>query len=99
MSDEPGFVDGLIIKEPHERAPDFVKAKGSIKIPELIEYLQKLPSSQEWLNFDVKVSRGGNWYCAVDTWKPDAQKQEYNKGAAQAKAAMAPEIAEDDIPF
>ena len=30
------FIDGLIVKEPHERAPDFVKAKLSIKRAELI---------------------------------------------------------------
>ena len=31
MSDTPEFVDGLIVKAPHERAPDFVKCQISIK--------------------------------------------------------------------
>ena len=30
----------------------------------------------EWVNFDVKVSQGGKWYCEIDTWKPaDGQMQ------------------------
>ena len=35
------FIDGLIIKAPNDRAPDYVKAKLSIKRLELIEWLKK----------------------------------------------------------
>ena len=27
------------------------------------------------INADVKVSQGGKWYCAVDTWSPESRKK------------------------
>ena len=32
MSEEKDFVDGMIVKRPHENAPDFIKANISIKL-------------------------------------------------------------------
>ena len=32
MAEEIAFVNGLIVKAPHENAPDFVKAAISIKV-------------------------------------------------------------------
>ena len=88
------FINGLMFKNPRERSPsvpDFVKAKGSIKRTELIATLEGMEG--EWVNFDVKESKAGKWYAAVDTWEPDKQKEEYNKGADQARAAMAGDAA------
>lgn len=93
MSEENIFIDGLIVKEPHERAPDFVKAKISIKREELIAWLQN--QSGDWINADVKVSRGGKWYAAVDTWKPDNQRQQEEKPESNSPT----EDFDDDIPF
>lgn len=70
MSDEIQFVKGLLVKAPHERAPDFVKASISIKVAELEEWLST--QSGEWVNIDVKESRGGKWFAAVNTYKPKA---------------------------
>ena len=105
MSDDIVFIDGMMFKPPVKKdgspLPDFIKAKGSIKRVELIAWLES--HNTEWLNFDVKESRAGKWYAALDTWEPDSQKQEYDKGAAQAKAAMSPEVPDfdetDSIPF
>jgi hypothetical protein len=54
----------------------------------------------EWVNFEVKLSKAGKWYAAVDSWEP-TKDQQYAEGVAQAKAAVAPEtdFADDDIPF
>ncbi len=85
------FVDGLIIKAPNESAPDFVKAKISIKRKELGNWLRG--KSEDWININVKVSRSGKWYCEVDTWKPNVQQD-----AAQAYlGASEPEL-NDQIP-
>ena len=46
------FIDGLFAKAPHPNAPDFVKAKISIKREELINWLNN--RSDEWVNIDVK---------------------------------------------
>lgn len=67
------FVDGLIVKAPHENAPDFVKCKISIKRKDLGNWLHQ--RNEEWINLDVKVSKEGKWYAAIDDWKPDQKKQ------------------------
>jgi len=83
------FVNGLIIKAPSEKAPDFVKANISIKVEELGMWLrEKHKAGEEWVNIDVKESKGGKWYAAVSTFKPKAQEQD------RKVADM-----EDDVPF
>lgn len=69
MSNETEFVNGLIVKAPNDNAPDYVKAKISIRREEMIAWLQT--KSDDWINADVKVSQGGKWYAAVDNWKPN----------------------------
>ena len=86
MADEIEFVNGLIVKEPHQNAPDFVKCAISIKVADLSAWLAG--KTDEWVNIDVKKSKGGKWYAAVSTFKP--------------KQAVAPAPAVDfdeDIPF
>ena len=70
MSD-PEFVPGLFVKPPHPRAPEFVRASVSIKREELAAWLSA--RSDEWINIDVKESRGGKWFATVNTWKPEAK--------------------------
>jgi len=66
---QPKFIDGLIIKKPHPNAPEFIKAKISIKRAELIAYLQGQTS--EWINADLKESKEGKLYAQIDDWKPN----------------------------
>ena len=91
MSNDNKFINGLIVKAPNENAPEYVKAKLSIKREELIGWLQS--ESGEWINADIKVSQGGKWYVAVDTWKPKEGSQP-RQAAPQAEAFDA-----DSIPF
>lgn len=105
MSNETEFVNGLIVKAPNENAPEYVKAKLSIKREELIAWLQS--KDGEWINADVKVSQGGKWYCAVDDWKPNqgGGGSGSRGGAPQrerpAKATESPadDFEDMDIPF
>jgi hypothetical protein len=97
------YINGLIVKAPNERAPEYVKAKLSIKRAELIEWLQG--QSGDWINADVKVSQGGKWYCAVDTWKPNsgqsdrpAQRQESKREPSYGDRATGG-FEDDAIPF
>ena len=87
------FIDGLIIKPPHAKAPEFVKCAISIKREELIAWLQQ--QEGEWINADVKVSQGGKWYAAVNEWKPDRQREE----SPPPPARPADPLPDDDIPF
>ena len=71
MADEIEFVNGLIVKAPHQNAPDFVKCAISIKVSDLSEWLAG--REEDWVNIDVKESKGGKWYAAVSTFKPKAR--------------------------
>jgi hypothetical protein len=89
------FVNGLIVKAPHENAPEFVKAQISIKIADLGVWLrEKHKAGEEWVNVDVKESKGGKWYAAVSTFKPKDKPQDSPKAAPRRPADD-----EDLIPF
>lgn len=87
------FVNGLIVKQPHANAPDFVKCAISIKVADLSEWLSG--RNDEWVNIDVKESKGGKWYAAVSNFKPKQQDRKENKPGANVPAADY----DDDIPF
>lgn len=103
MSNEKKFIDGLIVKAPHENAPEYVIAKLSIKREELIAWLQG--QSGDWINADIKESQGGKYYAAVDDWKPGSSRnerpvrQESATQPAPARNEFADDFADDDIPF
>jgi hypothetical protein len=71
---EMEFVDGLFVKAPHEKAPDFVKAQISIKVEDLGKWLRakykESLANEGWINLDVKESKSGKWYAAVSNYKP-----------------------------
>ncbi len=91
MADEIEFVNGMIVKAPHQNAPDFVKAAISIKVDDLSEWLSQ--RDEEWVNIDVKESKGGKWYASVITFKPK-QREETKPGANVPDAEY-----DDDIQF
>jgi hypothetical protein len=98
MSNEVEFVNGLIAKAPHERAPAYVKAKLSIKREELIEWLES--REDEWINADIKVSQGGKWYVAVDSWRPEQRGSGRSERQAPAqRSSGGASDPTDDIPF
>jgi hypothetical protein len=84
------FPDGIIVKKPHANAPDFVKAKLSLKKDELIAWLQK--QEGEWINLDLKESKNGKYYVSIDDWKPNSES-----GNDSASENVPTE--EDDLPF
>lgn len=91
--EEIEFVDGLIVKPPHAKAPDFVKASISIKVEDLGKWLRgKYKAGDEWVNIDVKEAKSGKWYAAVSTFKPKAKEED-------PKPAGRFDDMEDDIPF
>lgn len=93
MAKDIEFVNGLIVKAPHEKAPDFVKATISIKVADLGMWLrEKHKAGNEWVNIDVKESKGGKWYAALSTYEPKAKVEEPKPTSSFADM-------EDDIPF
>jgi hypothetical protein len=99
MQDQLEFIDGFFAKAPHPTAPDFVKAKISLKREELLNWLSS--RNDEWINIDVKEARSGKWYAAVDNWQPNAAAAppEPLATAGTTQPAMPEEDFDDDIPF
>lgn len=107
MSDDIQFAEGVYFKAPAENAPDFVYGKISLKRQQVIDWLNTLDG--EWVNLDVKESKGGKIYCSVDTWKPDSQRggSSGSRGGAPQRtrpqsSKPTPDSFEDDmdqIPF
>lgn len=99
MKDEKIFVDGLIVKR-NDNAPDFVTCNLSIKVAELVPFLEQ-HQKNGWVNIQCKVSKGGKHYAELDTWQP-TQGEAGEQGMAQVKAAAQPDgfaDLEDSIPF
>lgn len=95
------FIDGLNAKAPNQGAPEYVKAKLSIKREALIAWLQQRDG--EWVNADVKEAKSGKWYVAVDAWKPNSEKSERPAQRQESKPAHADAsngfVDDQDIPF
>ena len=89
------FVNGLLVKAPHTKAPDFVKCNISIKRQDMIEWLQG--KNDEWINVDVKVSKQGKWFASVNNWKPDGGSDKKPAPAQHAPAQQ--DVDFDNIPF
>ena len=93
MANDIEFVDGLIVKAPHENAPSFVKASISIKVEDLGKWLREKykAGDKDWINIDVKEAKSGKWYAAVSTYK---QKEK----EAQKSAGKFDDM-KDDVPW
>ena len=72
---EKQFPQGIFYKPPMPNAPDFVKGSLSIKVDELIPYLQE-KSNNGWVNLDMKQSKAGKIYLELNTWKPEAKEED-----------------------
>ena len=93
------FIEGLIVKR-SPKAPDYVLCNLSIKVAELVPFLEQ-HQSNGWVIVQCMVSKAGKHYAELDTWKP-TQGDYAKAGMEQAKAATAAPadaFADDDIPF
>jgi len=87
------FIDGIIVKAPNPKAPEFVKAALSIKRLDLIAWLES--RDDEWINADIKESKSGKWYCAVNAFKAAGERQ----ASEPSKPAPSSNFQDDDVPF
>lgn len=79
MSDKV-FANGIIYKEPSDKAPDFVVGGLSIKKSEFIPFLNT--QTGDWVNLKINIGKSGKPYVELDTWKPKTtakEDEEYDK--------------------
>lgn len=79
------FIPGMILKDPRNAAPEFILGHLSIKVDELIPFLQK-HASEGWVNIDLCRGRSGKPYASLDNWKPTQGGQ----GQQSQRRASAP---------
>ena len=68
MSDKE-FPDGIIVRYPRDRAPDFIRFTISINRKDLGNWLRK--KDDEWINLDVCKSKSGKLYASVNDYQPE----------------------------
>ncbi len=91
MPEEKIFPNGFIFKEPKATQPEFVKGTVSIKCDDFKKFMDE-HESNGWINIDLLESRKGQYYSALNTWKP--------KGSSGETPAPARDPIEDgDLPF
>jgi len=95
MSTDKVFVDGMMVKR-NDNAPDWVTCNVSFKASEFKAFLDQ-HQNKDWVNVQIKVSKGGKMYAELDTWEPNRQDV-HDQGMSKAKAVLE-EMPEDDIPF
>ncbi len=91
------FIQGMIFKRPHEKAPDFVKGKLSVKVDEFIAFAKE-HQNDGWLNVDLKEAQNGKYYAELDNWKPDGGKSDFQAPSENPAPAGGGGF-DDDIPF
>ena len=72
MSDDVEFVSGFNFRKREPNTPDWVIAKAGINIESFREWMrdwiEKNPD-KEWLNIEIKESKAGKTYIAVDKFE------------------------------
>ncbi len=70
MSQEKTFVNGIIFKKPSPNAPQWIVGSIAIRVDELSQWMDQNRFGKEWINIDVKESKGGKVYCELSTYDP-----------------------------
>jgi hypothetical protein len=86
-------LNGLIVKNPKDGAPDFVIGAASFKVEEFIQSLRD-NDKNGWVNINLKRSREGKLYAELDTWEPQGGTRTTQPRPAQPAPAES-----DDLPF
>ena len=92
MAEEKIFADGFSFKR-NDNAPEFVVGRMSIKVEDAIVWM-KSNAKNGWVNLDVKQSKGGKYYCELDTWEAKPKNEQPNH-----PEPVAVQEEEDELPF
>lgn len=72
---EKKFVDGLFVKLPNDKAPDFVLLDMSVN-NKFMAWAMDNMDEKGWVNIQIKRSKNGSIYGELNSWKPKAQSEE-----------------------
>lgn len=77
---EKKFVDGLFVKLPNDKAPDFVLLDMSVN-NKFMAWAMDNMDEKGWVNIQIKRSKTGSIYGELNTWKPKVtgEAEAYNE--------------------
>lgn len=87
------FIDGITVKQPHEKAPDFVIADLAIQADKLIDWLQKNKNERGYVNGTIKRSQKGTLYVEKNTYQAQGQ------GRTTQSSNQSNSEESEDLPF
>ncbi len=103
MAEEKIFADGFVFKRQEQNtaliplAPTesnhFVLGRLSVKTEDAVAWLKEHSNKDGWVSINIKKSKGGNFYCDLDTWEPDKSVVNTKKEPAVK------DLPADDLPF
>lgn len=88
------FVNGLKV-ERHPKAPEWVVASLSFKVDEIVKWLQE-NNQGGYVKADIKMSKKGSMYAALNDWQPQKKVQGQLDSFEQATLS---EAESDEVPF
>lgn len=80
------FADGVMFKPPHEKAPDFIIGKLSVKLPNFTDFANKHVNERGWVNMEIKKNKDGKYYVELDTYQPKPRGNE--QGQVEAPPSL-----------
>lgn len=81
---------GFYFDKPREGAPDFIKARISVKVTDAIEMLNTYKNDKDYVNLELlKKKDGTGHYLQVNTYGLDVKESNLDT----------PEIKDEDVPF
>lgn len=93
MSDKI-FADGLRVGR-REGAPEFKICELGINVASFTAFLKQHEKQNGWVNINVLKSRGGKYYCELNTWTPEQKAKQ-----DEAREAVEEGMGDDsDDPF
>ena len=75
------FMDGISVKQPHEKAPDFVIADVAIQTEKFITWLRDNTNDRGYVNGTIKRSQKGTLYIEKSTYQSQSQQQRTQQSA------------------
>ena len=95
MSTDIEFVAGMVVSR-NDNAPEHIICKLWIKRDEFAQFMRAHPGD---LNVEIKRSKGGKYYAAVDNWKPGERVTAPAPAPKPAPRANPVAALDDDVPF
>ena len=91
------------VKQQDFQSGDFM-LKCGVKVEDLQKALNECQQQgKQWFNFDIKKSKGGNWYSEPNRWKPTGQANGSPYPPKQQQQQAPPPSfdasGDDEIPF